>query len=429
MEVQDVFTPGDFPKHTYVEREQGELESRVEHQLRRRGAIISISGPSKSGKSVLVERVVGSENLVSVYGDEIGSVDGMWDQVLDSLGAPTDSESISTTTSQVENSARAGIRAHIFNSEIQRTEGEEESEENVEHYQRRGLDDVIRANEEEKFTLLIDDFHYMSSDLQESVGRAIKQASEEGLTICVALIPHKSDDLTEATPDLEGRALTLSLEYWGREDLKSIGRKGFDALQIDVPDSMLNVFANEAAGSPHLMQQLCYNSCGVLNVSERAETLTSKSITESEIRTVLHRTGDSLDLSGVFSILNGEGISGESQRTEHSFVDDTTGDVYESILRGIASDSVQDELRSSEDGLDRSALVDAIANECDDEPPLLPSITQALEKMDERISETHPKRDILEYDTETKTIFTPDPYLIFYLRWSEEMENSPSFYS
>lgn len=119
MRVQDVFTPGDFPEHTYVERGQGELENRLEHQLRRSGAIISLSGPSKSGKTVLVERVVGSDNLVAVYGGEVESVEELWNEVLDGLGAPHGTESVSASTSESQTSGNIGIRSHLFNGSVQ----------------------------------------------------------------------------------------------------------------------------------------------------------------------------------------------------------------------------------------------------------------------------------------------------------------------
>lgn len=425
MKVQEVFTPGDFPEHTYVERGQGELESRVKHQLRRDGAIVSLSGPSKSGKSVLIEQVVGSENLVSVYGGEIESTEHLWDSVLDALGAPISTESASGTTQESQVTGSFGIRTHLFNAGGSASETESTTDETVEVYERRGLDDILEVNDAERFVLLIDDFHYLSPELQTEIGEAVKQASEGGLRICVALIPHRSDDLTQANPDLQGRALTLQLEYWDREDLIKIGEKGFRALNVSLSANAIDIFAKESAGSPHLMQQLCYDACGVKGITETKEALTEVDMDKDQIEDVLGWTGASLDLDKVFDILNGEGISGKSQRDSHDFIDGTEGDVYEAILRGIADDSIQDELDQSEEGLDRAKLVEGINNQCANSPPPLPSITQALERMDERITETHPESAIFEWKSDTNKIQLPDPYLIFYLRWSDKLDYTP----
>lgn len=425
MKVQEVFTPGDFPEHTYVERGQGQLENRVEHQLRRDGAIVSLSGPSKSGKSVLIEQVVGSDNLVEVYGGEIESTEHLWDLVLDELGAPQSTESTSGTTEESQLTGSFGIRTHLFNAGGSASETESTTDETVEVYGRRGLDDILEVNDVEQFVLLIDDFHYLSPELQTEIGEALKQASEGGLRICVALIPHRSDDLTQANPDLQGRALTLQLEYWDREDLMRIGEKGFQALNVSLPRDATEIFAKESAGSPHLMQQLCYDACGVKDIAESKDTLTEVGMGEDQIEDVLGWTGASLDLDEVFDILNGEGISGKTQRDSHDFIDGTEGDVYESILRGIADDSLQNELDQSEEGLDRSKLVEAIKRQCANSPPPLPSITQALERMDERITETHPESAIFEWKSDTNKIQLPDPYLIFYLRWSDKLDYKP----
>jgi hypothetical protein len=418
MNVQDVFTPGDFPEYTYVERGQGDLESRLEHQLRRSGAVISISGPSKSGKSVLVEQVVGEEDLVSVYGGDIDSVEGLWDQVLDSLGAPKTQESVSGTTEETQTTTNVGIRSHIFSAGGEKSESKSSNDETVEIYERRGLDDVIEVNEKDSFVLLIDDFHYVDADIRQDIGETIKQASEEGLRICVALIPHRSDDIIQANPDLQGRALTLELDYWNKEDLIKIGEKGFRELNVNFPQQVLDVFAKESVGSPHLMQQICYDSCGLKGITEQQDDNTDVKISAEDIEDVLGWTGASLDMEGVFAILNGEGISGGKERKMHEFNDGSEGDVYEAILRGIAADPI-------EVNLDRSDLMNRIENQCVDGSPHIPSVTQAIERMDERIAETFPEQDYLEWDGERHTLDVPDPYLIFYLRWSDKLKYEP----
>lgn len=55
LRAQDVFTPGSFPVHTYVHRIDLDVEQQLRDALATPGQLISISGPSKSGKTVLVE--------------------------------------------------------------------------------------------------------------------------------------------------------------------------------------------------------------------------------------------------------------------------------------------------------------------------------------------------------------------------------------
>jgi predicted ATP-dependent Lon-type protease len=71
MRVGEVFVPGGFPEVTYVPRDELQLEERVRDYLDERFKVLSLSGPTKSGKTVLVKRVV--PNAIWVSGGEISS--------------------------------------------------------------------------------------------------------------------------------------------------------------------------------------------------------------------------------------------------------------------------------------------------------------------------------------------------------------------
>src|SRR5262245_35438890 len=88
MRATDVFTPGAFPEHTYVERDDAHFERQLAEALATKGQLVSLAGPSKSGKTVLVEKVVGVDNLIAVSGASVPSADALWDRVLDWMGDP-----------------------------------------------------------------------------------------------------------------------------------------------------------------------------------------------------------------------------------------------------------------------------------------------------------------------------------------------------
>src|SRR6185312_3023551 len=66
-----VFTPGAFPEHTYVERQGAHLERNLRDALDTSGMIVALAGPSRSGKTVLVEKVVGQQELITIQGTGI----------------------------------------------------------------------------------------------------------------------------------------------------------------------------------------------------------------------------------------------------------------------------------------------------------------------------------------------------------------------
>ncbi len=54
----EVFTPNDVPTFSYVERKERKFEERLRESLSIPKMIVSLSGPSKSGKTVLVKKVI-----------------------------------------------------------------------------------------------------------------------------------------------------------------------------------------------------------------------------------------------------------------------------------------------------------------------------------------------------------------------------------
>jgi len=89
--AHDVFVPSSFPEHTYVARGDEDLEDKLRFALKTKGQIVSLSGPSKSGKTVLVEKVVGKDKLVPIVGAGIQKPDDVWTRVLDWIDVPSES--------------------------------------------------------------------------------------------------------------------------------------------------------------------------------------------------------------------------------------------------------------------------------------------------------------------------------------------------
>src|ERR1019366_5316181 len=88
LKATEVFVPGSYPQHTYVERSAQGLEDSLRDALATPGQVISLSGPSKSGKTVLIERVVGRDLLIPISGASLRSPDDVWNRVLDWMDLP-----------------------------------------------------------------------------------------------------------------------------------------------------------------------------------------------------------------------------------------------------------------------------------------------------------------------------------------------------
>jgi len=194
VRAANVFTPNDFPTHTYVERGGAELEKRLQRALDIPKAVVSVSGPSKSGKTVLIEHVVSRDNLIVVSGAEIRNPDDIWTRILDWMGSPssTSNQSVDGSSNQYSTnvSGRGGIPG-IVSGGAQASIGttEDRSTVTTASAERAGLAQVQGEIGESDFVVLIDDFHYMPRELQAQIARQIKAGAERGIRASGRMYP------------------------------------------------------------------------------------------------------------------------------------------------------------------------------------------------------------------------------------------------
>ncbi|MXR21363.1 hypothetical protein [Halobacterium bonnevillei] len=423
MRVHDVFTPGDYPKHTYVERDQGEHEKNLEFRLRGAACIISLSGPSKSGKSMLLNNVVDklNYNLVTVHGSKINSVSDLWGNVLDELYAPESTEVSSTEEEETTKEGSAGIRTPVGEIGGGASKRDQQTTEKTDVHNRRGLSQVIDSVKLDEFVLFIDDAHYIDKELHTNISESIKDAYERGMSICVAYIPYRSDDLTRANPDLSGRIESINMDYWDSSDLKKIGEKGFKKLNLYPKELVLSNLSRESIGSPHLMQKLCLELCNEIGVYEKQEEMAPMDVKTEDLKNILRRTGSGMDYSTIYDIMSGGVAKRGGERNIFNFPKSESGDVYDVIVRVIASDPPKLTL-------DQNEIISTVEDICLSEKPQSGNLTQAIQRVDKWISESNGDEHVFEWVDDRKNLEIPDPYLLFYIRWSDELNMEPGLH-
>jgi len=223
----EVFTPNDLPTFTYVERTTRKFEDRLRETLAIPKMIISLSGPSKSGKTVLVNKVIEPDNLIPLSGASTRTADDLWAKVLAWMDVPT--ERVETTGSKLkaEVSGKAGGKAGIplvieGKTEAAGSVGGETNYETKEVFAPIGLPQVVKEIGNSSFVVFVDDFHYIPKDTQREIGRQIKEAAERGVRICTASVPHRSDDVVRSNTELRGRVTAIDTDYWREEELEQI---------------------------------------------------------------------------------------------------------------------------------------------------------------------------------------------------------------
>ncbi|MGG5887824.1 hypothetical protein ACLF3G_11855 [Falsiroseomonas sp. HC035] len=413
-----VFTPNDYPRFTYVNRVVApSLEDRLEQALATPKEVISISGPSKSGKSVLIERMVGVDNLITVSGSEIASTNGLWDRVLDWMGTPS-TQSISTeqSTTSGKSSVITGsggipsVAGGSLSAGTQSSDADKKTSA-VTHI-RGGITQVQREIANSSYCVLVDDFHYIPRELQVDVGRQIKTAAERGIRMIAASVPHRSDDVVRSNSELRGRTQNIDTEFWADSELLQIGQLGFRALNVWIDESILRALAQNACGSPQLMQRICLNICIHLKVTCGYTATRYVATEEINLKEVLAITSTSADYKTLLTTMHQGPKARGMERNKYNFIDGSRGDVYRCILLAIQQ---APPLTTFPYGV----LMERVKSVCIGEAPAGRGVTEACSQ----ISTFAAADRTVEFDTEAEveTFYISDPYWLFYLRCSPKM--------
>jgi len=375
LRIQEIFTPNDTPTVTYVDRSEQKLEQTLREHYRTPNLVVSISGPSKSGKTVLIKKVIPEDCLIPIAGAGIASAENLWQRALHWMGAPAETTASSSSGNVLSIGTEVGGKAKIplfaeGSAKITGNGSHSWASQITETHRLGGLDQVIREIGGSDFAVFIDDFHYIKEELRDEIGKQIKAAAENGVKIITASVPHRAEDVVRSNPELRGRVAAVNLNYWHSTELIEIARKGFMALEAELSPAVERLFASEAFGSPQLMQSICLNLCYLLPLTTPQAKQSRLEISSEQTKEALLRTSSFTDFSKMLTTLHTGPRTRGTERKIHAFSDGTRGDVYRSILLAIKQDPAQ--LSFSYEAI--QSRVGAI---CASDPPVGSSVNSA----------------------------------------------------
>ncbi|QLM89170.1 ATP-binding protein [Escherichia fergusonii] len=413
MKATEVFIPGGYPNHTLVEDHLVSKQQQLIDTLEMGTMLISISGPSKSGKTVFVKKVLGTQRIIEVTGAGVQSANDLWKRVFDILGVPVTQVQSKTGTSSFsgtgELSAQAGVILAKGSLKGSASAGYSTADQTSESFAIDLFQLMKREIANTDYVIFIDDFHYIAKEAQAELSRQIKDAIANGCKFICASVPYHSDDVLRGNSDLRGRIFNIDFDYWDESTLKIIAQKGFKLLNIDASDEVISELVKESAGSPQLMQYLCLNSCFEMNVRETSDTSIKYQKDIATLQRVCKRTLQSADYSTIVDKMReGPKVRG-SDRKSYISKDGWQGDVYVFLLKAIASNPPTLTFRYSD-------LVSRVTSLCHGDSPSGSSITSACQHST-AIANDAANSSIIEWDQESDVLDIRDPYLLFYLRW------------
>lgn len=423
MKATEVFVPSDFPTTTYVEREDEKLERKVREAIETPRSPISISGPSKTGKTALVRNIVGEDNLIHIFGSQISVPDDLWDVILNWMSTPSSISTGDAATETVTPTASAsgtigipGVASATLGGGISTSTAANTNHSSVQ--QVRGMAGVAREIANSDFIVFLDDFHYIERELQEAVGRQIKTGTEAGIRFCIASVPHRSDDVVRSNHELRGRTINIDTSFWSLDDIAKIGVQGFAALNAGVDREVVMRFAQESCTSPQIMQAMCLQLCFNLRLRETCADYGNVEVSDIAVQEAMEQASTRADYTSLVKQMHaGPRIRG-TERKEFQFTDGTKGDAYRASLLALSQDPPATEFNYA----DLLARINAV---CVDEKPVGSSITESLKQIAGFAEQMHPTQRIVEWDADAAsgTFAIIDPYFLFFLRSSELLKN------
>lgn len=276
--LEDVFPDSSqIITHTYVSRKKAESE--IAEKLRKSNSIITFSGPSKSGKTVLAGRFSGNLPIAHIHVFSKMTSEEFWESLRSAIEAPNTIEvndSRTTVRSKGSESAiggRVGIAGAAAGGEYRRhddTTTEASSGQTIvlEKPGRIGVIEHLKAN---PHTIVVDDYHWLNPDIFDEIFPPLKQVLSLKSKIILISVSQSVFPVAGDLNDFNGRIISAKMPPWEHAEIQEIGRLGFKALNVEVDKATLISLANCAYFSPLLMQGLCNQYCYENNVTERAK--------------------------------------------------------------------------------------------------------------------------------------------------------------
>lgn len=387
LKAENVFKPGAYPEYTYVSRNYENTgisyELRLKQALRTAGCLTSLIGPSKMGKTILCEKVIGFDNIVELSGADFHVNTDFWAIVAAKVELPYNGE---------------------ITTERELTAGNSKESDGKKEKYILSKDKVIQFYKDNEKVLVIDDFHYASKEMQMIMAQQLKDAIRKELKVVVVSLPHRADDAIRQNADLSGRLSLINIETWKEKDLKEIALLGFKQLHINITDEVAGQLAIECLTSPQLMQYICLSICILLE--DKNEDTVKADMLESAYRF----TTINFNYADVVNVMSkGPNPRGKKRKLFKTLTGKEL-DLYGLIVESIAKNPPLMVM-------DIETLYDRIINliPADDPKPDKQSVRSHMNNLQIILKD---KEEIYKaVDWKDETVYILDPLFLFYLRW------------
>ncbi|WP_146240000.1 ATP-binding protein [Prauserella flavalba] len=412
--TKNVFVAGRTPLVTYNPRDERQQESEVGSYLSQGGKALSVSGPTKSGKTVLIEKQLPTHDAIWLQGSDIKSVDEFWERIVDWYGLYDQVEVSTQNADQTSTGVSGSIGVPKVASVTANVGDSSTATSTVKLARKRAYAAVARQGLETlPVPIVLDDFHYIDRAAQLEVARAVKSIITITHVVLVA-VPHEAFEVVRREPDMSGRVWNLRIEPWTKDELIFIAKKGFEALNVaDPEDVVATKLAEHSYGAPFLMQQLCHDVCTASGILETKNDPQSISGPIGGWEAFFRRIANRITPPVFDRLLAGPKSRGQ-ERIDRPFKDGFTTDIYGAVLRAIAMTGPKTILTYQE-------ITRRLDAELKEDVPSAQQVSNTLRHMS-TIAEAERGAGDPAVAYKDDRFYVLDPFLAFYLRWGDALK-------
>lgn len=414
MRYQDIFVPGGFPRLTYNPRAELQLEERLAEAKDNLCKLVTVTGQTKSGKTVLTKKVFPREDAVWIDGGIVSAEEDFWDSIIEQLNL---FQSTETETSKEVETTFGGKAAAEANFLVAKGSGEANAGIGTTRGSSTTSSQMLsprvvatRGLNKHKIPLIVDHFHYIPREMQDDIIRVLKPLIFDGLPVVIIAIPHRRYDAVKVEREMTGRISSVEIQPWNTSELEFIPRTGFRLLNYGLPVWLGPQLASESIGSPHLMQDFCRGLCNLLGL-QKAKDLEQLQISTEQLNSVFQTVADTIGRP-MFEKL-ARGPRQRSDRLPRELRDGRVVDIYGLVLHGLAH------IRPGLVSIEYEELRAAIREVSSGQIPQLQEIARVLKHMSTIAATDQSSTPVLDFEEEDKKLHVTDPFFAFYLRWGE----------
>ncbi|WP_161887702.1 P-loop NTPase family protein [Pontibacter russatus] len=419
VKIKDVFKTIGTPSVTYVSRNDGEYERLLTEYLEVAGKLCLITGPSKTGKSTLYQKVLADLNKLPliVRCDDQMTTDDVWRKALEDVNFDRITASTAAEDVQVTGAAKMGgtmgwgwLANLIGEVSLGIADKVSESTAREKIISRPSPKHLIPVLKNLPYVLVIEDFHYLKEEVKKSLFQQWKAFVDEEVSVIVLGTTHHAVDLAYSNKDLVGRIAHIEVGTWLTSDIEQIITSGFSYLNIPIKKALVEFIATECVGLPIITQSCCLRLFFDKRISE-IDTLeggTRPAFEEEDIAKALYNVAHT-DFS-VFRDIYDVIIRGFRKGGKYQ--------TYELLLLAFTLDPITFKLQRHELDERLAQLSIKFAT-----PPAtsINSTLGVLSKLQHKYA-----FELLEWSQKLRTLYILEPSFLFYLRWKEERKLTDS---